>query len=298
MTRRNARLRGAASAAAIVAVAIGGFGMTGIASAKSKPGRYYGGSTSQENPLAFELTPNRKAIALAHVFVDGRCDDGDHLRYSDTVTFERGMGEYAEQREHALGGGRILRSGRFSSRGTWSTDVARITETFSGTIARSGRASGTFRTTVAFVDAAGATTARCDSGQIRWKARSARGRVYAGVSSTDHPVVVEVDRRGRSVQHLRFGWAAPCTPPESGSWLISEDFTNMPLSGGAFGLELPVDFALPDGGRRSGGYALTGRIGRGSATGTVSVRVTDSDAAGAPTSTCDSGKVSWTARSG
>ncbi len=242
MTRRNARLRGAASAAAIVAVAFGGFATTATAGAKSKPGRHYGGSTDQENPLAFALAPNRKAIAVAHVFVDGICDDGDALRYSDTLTFESGIGEYAREGEHALGGGRVSRSGRFSSRGTWSTEVARITETFDGRITRRGGASGTFRTFVQFVDAGGAVTATCDSGRIRWKARSARGRVYAGVSSSNQPVVVEVKRRGRSLQHLRFGWTAPCTPPESGRWLVSEDVTGIPLRGGAFSVQLPVLF--------------------------------------------------------
>ena len=298
MIRTNPRLRGAASAAAIVAVAAGGLLTTSTAAAKSKPGRYFGGSTSQENPLSFALARDGKSISAAHVFIDGSCDDGDRLRYSDTLRFKRGLGDYAQSGEHTLSGGRVSRSGRFRSRGTWSTDVARVTETFDGRVTRKGNGSGTFRATVEFVDASGRTTATCDSGRVGWNARSARGRVYAGVSSTNQPVVVEIDRRGRSVQHVRFGWTAPCAPPETGRWLISEDFTGIPLEQGAFSLALPAEFELEDGGHRAVRYALAGHVRRASASGTVSVQVNDTDPAGTPTATCDSGNVSWTARSG
>jgi hypothetical protein len=61
MTRSNAGLSGAASAVAIVAVAIAGLASPATAGAIKKPGRHYAGSTNQQKRLAFELTADRNA---------------------------------------------------------------------------------------------------------------------------------------------------------------------------------------------------------------------------------------------
>ena len=58
MTRSSARLSGAASAVAIVTVAVAGLAAPATADAIKKPGRYYGGASSQRHALSYALTRN------------------------------------------------------------------------------------------------------------------------------------------------------------------------------------------------------------------------------------------------
>jgi hypothetical protein len=304
MMLRRTRLRGPAAVALVATIAATGALAPGTAAAKRNLGRHWGGSTSQASPLSFALARSGKSVAEAHLFVTGRCDDGAELNYYGTARFSpHAPGSLATDGDHVLVGGKLSRTGKFNAHGTWSASfgaavTGRITETVDGRVTRKGAGSGTLRATVQLVDGAGTTLARCDSGALTWHASSARGRVYAGVSTTDQPVVVEIDRRGTKVRHMRFGWDAPCVPSDTGSWLMPEDFTGLELAGGAFSFDLPLVFGYPDGSRRSVQYSLAGRVRKATANGTVSVKVADTDAAGAPESTCDTGTVGWTARSG
>ncbi len=68
-------------------------------------------------------------------------------------------------------------------------------------------------------------------------------------------MVIELDKARRTVADVRFGWQGRCT--------------------------VDVD------------YAIAGRRSRSKASGSFSVRFARTDAAGAVTQDCDSGKVSW-----
>ena len=194
---------------------------------------------------------------------------------------------------------RVSRTGRFDAGGIgleeFGTATASIVEFVSGRLRRSGAASGTYRATLFLRDRGRAFT--CQTGSVRWRARSARGRVYAGSTAQEMPVVLELNARRDTVERMRYGWWAPCSP--EGGFLIADHLDDLSLTDGGFGsvLQHPVD--LGGGDKRTFDYDAEGSLaGEASASGRISVNLTDTDAAGAVTSTCETGRIRWTARSG
>jgi len=163
----------------------------------------------------------------------------------------------------------------------------------SGTVAKS-RASGTMAIKLARTDAAsGATTAQC-SRVVRWSALRNPGIVYAGATSQNEPIVIELKPDRKHVNHAHVAWFAPCT--SGGAWIDPHDEFDLkayPLSRtGAF--SRTYRFGL-------GGGALEierfiGRVSPTKASGTFQSDVTITGSTG--TSTCSTGKVSWTAATG
>jgi hypothetical protein len=138
-------------------------------------------------------------------------------------------------------------------------------------------------------DAAGATAKTCQSGPIRWKARSAPKRVYAGLTERGEPLVIERTRNGRKAKMLWLSWAAPC--PSGGAIEIGEGISNFPVDrNGRFGDR------WEDGARR---YTFRGRIRGSRASGVLGVDVTriDMTGGGASVELCRSRLAKWTARS-
>jgi hypothetical protein len=70
------------------------------------------------------------------------------------------------------------------------------------------------------------------------------------------------------------------------------------LRGASFGDTFNQQFNLDSGGRRTFDYVVNGRVGKIKASGRLSVKATDFDAAGTLTSTCDTGSMTWAASSG
>jgi hypothetical protein len=66
---------------------------------------------------------------------------------------------------------------------------------------------------------------------------------------------------------------------------------------GRFGHAFDVPYTLDGGGTETFAYSLHGQVGANRASGTFQVVITDKDAAGATTDTCDSTLERWTARS-
>lgn len=277
-------------------------GMTSVdaADAKRKLGRYYGGVTSQGAPFVLELTRGGKAVAGATILVTGDCDDGQQMRYYGRLTFEPGMPAFVPVGEHVFGSRRVSKSGRFSASGigadSFGSAEGLMSETISGRVRRNGAAAGTYRSIVTMVAPDGSTMARCDTGTLNWSASSDRGRIYAGTSSAGFPIVLELEARRTTVKRMRFGWGAPCTP--EGSLIVPDELTGFRLSGGSFGDTFQQSFDRDDGGKNLYDYAVEGRVKRSNASGTFSVKYTETDPAGATTATCDAGGATWTARSG
>jgi hypothetical protein len=275
-----------------------------VAAAHAKPrlGHSYGGVTSQDAPFVLELARGSKVDRI-RVLVIGQCSDGESLTMFATVDFETNIPAFVPSGDHVMTGGRLSKSGSFRASGLGSEDFGgaggAVTEKVTGRIRRNGSASGTYRASVTLIDRqTNQPVADCHTGTIKWSARSARGRVFAGATSAGQPIVVELDRRRGSVEHLMFGWGAPCAPPETGGWLVPDHLRGFPLTGGSFGdtFQVPVD--LDGGGKRAFDYTIQGSVGRSKASGSFSVKVTDMDGAGVTTSACDTGSVTWTARSG
>ena len=155
-----------------------------------------------------------------------------------------------------------------------------MTQTIRGTIRR-GVAHGTFAATIEIVDpATGAKVTSCRSGTLRWAARSAPGRVYAGLTSARVPIVVERSRSGRKVNSMWVSWSAPCR--SEGGFAVAEELVNFPVSGaGRFGDTFSDEVKLDGVGTRAFAYRLDGTAGASRAAGTLRVEITDKDAAGA-----------------
>src|SRR5207237_10525050 len=97
--------------------------------------------------------------------------------------------------------------------------VGLVTEGIAGRL-RGGKGRGTLEATIEGSDRAGAHVTTCRSGVQHWTARSAPGRVYAGLTSDRRPVVVERSHDGRKVGTFWVSYFAPCRP--SGAAAIGE----------------------------------------------------------------------------
>jgi hypothetical protein len=76
-------------------------------------------------------------------------------------------------------------------------------------------------------------------------------------------------------------------------WVPAPRLTNFPLHANRFGDSWTEPFDLPDGTKRTVAYEVAGRVTQRSIKGTLHVGVTDTDAAGATTASCDTGTVTW-----
>jgi hypothetical protein len=95
---------------------------------------------------------------------------------------------------------------------------------------------------------------------------------------------------------MRIGWFAKCT--SGGSYIVADRLNAFPLSStGVFGEPFTIPRPQPDGSKASYAYNLSGKVGKTRATGTLQVKETDTDAAGATTDACDTAAIHWSARS-
>jgi hypothetical protein len=142
----------------------------------------------------------------------------------------------------------------------------------------------------------GATITTCRSGTVRWEARSAPGRVYAGLSASGQPLVIERSRNGRKVTILWVAFTAPC--PSGGAFEIGMGLTNFTISkSGRFGDSWNDDEKRDDGGSDTRAYTFDGTVGASRASGTFGVKIARKDAGGGVMETCESPLEHWTARS-
>lgn len=144
--------------------------LTGAAAAPARaapaPGVAYAGQTSQDIPVSFVVSRDRKTIRRFDIewyAPAAQCTSG--ITYMSGTTF-------GARKTKAL----KLSSRRRTFRHTYVDaltvpGVARVEErpVVRGTVGRS-RASGTFRATAIVTDAAGLEINRCDTGTLRWTA--------------------------------------------------------------------------------------------------------------------------------
>jgi hypothetical protein len=158
-------------------------------------------------------------------------------------------------------------------------------------------AGGKLQADVTIVDKATLAKVASCAARLKWQAAREPGLVYGGKTSQDQPVVLRLAATRHKVADLMTTWFAPCTP--NGYYRIAEDFTNFTVkSSGSFGNPFTDDVAMDAGGKRHFDYSVTGRVTKTAAKGTLQVKVADTDAAGAPASTCDSGGLNWKAATG
>ena len=174
--------------------------------------------------------------------------------------------------------------------------TATVAVTFAGRL-RAGSASGTLSADVVVLDESGNEVDSCRTGTTNWNASRSPGRLFAGKTSQDEPVVVRVDAGRRNVTNFLVGWQTAGCRPE-GFARSGESLANFPLRAGRFGDALVSSYDDPGGGIQRYTMDLAGKVTHRSAGGTLRATITVTDAAGATTLSCDSGGVTWKATTG
>ena len=248
----------------------------------------YGGRSAGRD--AFVLRRRGRTLDIVGVWVSGTCDNGDALTYSAPISFATQQPSALPEGANVASGNRLSRSGRFSATGAgtadYGTNVGQVTETITGRVGRRS-ASGTIDLTVVLVDRATQQPfTTCRTGVKRWRARSSPRRVFGGLTSFGHPVVLELRADRRRVRTVLIGWQADCEPPDT--FGVPDELVNFPISRtGRWGDKFTGRFQIEGGaGERTFEYDLSGRIRGSTATGALAVKVTDRNPAGAVTSTC------------
>jgi len=274
--------------------------LSAAAPAAAAPVQVYGGHTAQDAPIALRVAGSGRTLTQLLVHVRAPCDDGNGATWSGAASFAAFAPPTINLGANVFSPARISRRGAFRATGmardTYGDKLGTVTQTIRGTIRR-GVAHGTFAATIEIIDpATGAKVTSCRSGTLRWAARSAPGRVYAGLTSARLPIVIERSRSGRKVNSMWVSWAAPCQ--NAGGWAVAEELVNFPVSGaGRFGDTFSDEMKVDGVGTNAFAYRLAGTAGASRAAGTLRVEITEKDAAGATTDTCDTTLVSWSARS-
>ncbi len=260
----------------------------------------YGGSAGSEDPIVVKT--DSKSTEMRSIIVSWRAACADGMGYPDSgeLTAAEPTAGFSPGPQDLL----ISRNakGRFKGTQLASADlgaaVAAVVVEVEGKL-KPTRASGTLSAVVKIVDkATGADITSCQTGKQRWAASRAPGVVYGGVTSQDQPVVVRLNAQRKRVNDVITTWVAPCTPSE-GFFRIPDHFVNFAVkSTGRFGNPFSADFPMDAGGKRHYDYSITGRVTKKAAKGTLQVKISETDAAGATTDSCDSGGVTWSAATG
>ena len=294
MCTHHPRPGGRTTAIAVAAVTLS----CSLASSASAASTVFGGQTNADEAIVVRADAKAKKLRSIAIAWEAQCTGGKF--FSDSIELAPvGANSTPQPR-------RLLMSrngkGRFAGKqiATYQLDTANagVIVDISGRI-RGRRASGTLAATVKILDTAtGAVQDSCTTDTVRWTATRDPGRIYGGTSAQDEPVVVRLDRRRKKVAEVLFGWqSASCQPPDA-FLRVGERATSFPLRHTRFGDAWDQSYNLDGGGKAAVSYALDGRVARRSATGTLQVKVEETDAAGAVTMTCDSGTVGWRTTTG
>lgn len=261
--------------------------------------RIYAGqpSSASELQLVLSLTKSGKRVSKMTFHVDVSC--GTDFRTVDYGT-TRAVSDMPDSLifgEHYLVRGKVSR-GKLSGSLVGAdkveeTVVELMNATLSGRV-RKGTARGRLAVDFVHLDVtSGDVIAQC-SKNLTWKSLRKPGFIYAGATSQDEPIVVELTANRKRVKHAHVSWFAPCEG--GGAWVDGHDeFDLQPFSlsrRGAFSREYRFDF----GQGMSAVERFAGRVTRTKATGSFQGDVTISPPSG--TDSCTTGKVSWRAATG
>lgn len=269
------------------------------ASPASARNAVYGGSTSAGAPIVIKADKKAKSLRSAVVSWRASCDNGRGFPIAVPLTtvkaepgFDPGFSELATSRNG---------KGRFAGVQAGALNMGDLAgllaASYTGKLSAK-RASGKLEATITVVDQAGNTVTTCRTGSVSWSATRAPGRVFAGSTAQDHPVVVRVDAKRRKVSNLLFGWQSGTCKPDDVFLSVNEDFSDFPLDSGQFGDAFNMTYTPDEGGSGKVAYDITGRVARTRASGTFRIGLTETDPAGTVTTACDSGSVSWSAVTG
>jgi hypothetical protein len=290
------RLRGALAGAVVCALLAIGAASAPAATAPRASGTVYGGYTAQNDPLTITLDRSRRIVRTLGLYIES----GDGYAFGD-------IGDRAAVRPPVVTPGQnIFTAARISATGTikavgqavgsWGDQPGTLTYTLAGKV-KGALMSGTVKAQLVLSASATAPAKTVTFPSQRWVATSRPGRVFAGATNVNQPVVVELNSTGGTVKTLRVPWHAAATTPGTtgGDWAMADTFRNLPLLNGAFIRSWSEPYTRPDGGTNTFDYALTIRAGHTKVTGSIQTKVTETDAAGTVQGTYDSGAVTFSA---
>lgn len=274
-----------------------------VATASKAPppavGTVYGGNTSQDAPFGIRMKRGGAALSQLLLHFHAKCADGHGLDWAGTADFASFQPPTVDIGTNVFSPAKLSRTGSFKASGRGASSFGEasgmLKESIRGRV-HGASVHGTFEATVDVFGPDGAKLTNCRTGRLRWAARSAPGRTYAGLTSAGYPVVVDLARDGRRVEHLRLSWTAGCQP--SGGVTIGDHLNGFHISPkGRFGDTFTQDYTPEPGVKASFAYVIAGNLDRLKASGTFQVKLTQTDAAGAVVATCDSTLLRWTAAS-
>jgi hypothetical protein len=280
-----------------------GLAVTAIAATTPAPAlagsAVYGGTTSAGSAIVINADQQAKKLRSAVVSWKANCDDGQRFPVAvplKAVTAEAGFTPgFRELATSRNGKGRF--AGTQLAAFSMGDASAALKATYTGKLTKT-RASGTLEATVTVMDQAGTIVATCRTGSVRFSATRSPGRVFAGSTSQDHPIVLRLDARRRTVADLLFGWESSTCTPDDLYVNADESLRGFRLGGGRFGDAFDMAYTPDGGGEGKAAFDITGRVARTRASGTLRVNLTETDAGGAVTGACDSGAVPWEAITG
>ena len=260
----------------------------------------YGGSTSAAEPIALTSDVRARKLRSAVIALEAPCQDGRRFPVAIELTAATAEAGFSPGPRHLV----VSRNagGRFAGTQHAGMDLgsqgALIATQLSGRL-RPKRASGRLSATISIVDdVTGTEVSTCETGSLTWSASRSPGRIYAGRTSQEEPVVARLDRRGRTISDLLVGWeTSACVPPDR-YVRVGDRFGDFRIRGNRFGGTLDSSFPSDDGGLVAFAYDVRGTVSRRSLRRSLNVKVTTTDTAGATTMSCDSGRIGWRAATG
>ncbi len=259
----------------------------------------YGGTTKDGDAIVVTADQHAQTLRSLGISYLARCTSGTTFPGFAQLTpttgspgFVPGSGDLVVER-NAKGVFTGTQLAGFSTDTTHVTIVVKLTGKLAPTAAR-----GTIAVEVAVLDmTTGNPVDTCTVRKRAWNAARSPGVIYGGKTSQGMPFVLRLDAKRRTIADMLFTWQAPCAP--DGYFVLREDLGNWNVkSTGAFGGPWNTDVALDAGGKRHFAYTIAGKVSKTAAKGTVRVTLADTDAAGTQSTSCDTGAVSWKARTG
>jgi hypothetical protein len=258
----------------------------------------FGGATNRGDPIVIRSDPKTQQLRSLAISWRAVCGDGMGFPGFGQLTPAAPAPGFSPSANELV----VSRNakGRFEGTQLMAADLggprAAITVEVSGRL-KPASAGGTLHAVVKIMDPATAETVTSCETRLSWKALRKPGVVYGGMTSQNEPIVLRLNAARKRVNDVILAWHAPCTPSD-GFLRSPEHFGNFPISGGRFGNPFEAESPIEGGGMSLWQYRITGRVTPTRASGALQAKVSDTDAAGAATDSCDSGGLTWKAASG
>jgi hypothetical protein len=292
--RRNARRRGRAAPASAIAVALAAIAP---AEAQAAPNVYGGEAGNGRGAFALQVEP-ADAIDVGLIAFDLSVSCPGYSRSLDISDALPLVSPRIRAQVNSLYSGPPSAEGDWDASGYVSYSLGRydleIDETVTGKLTAT-EAAGTFRAKARlYRRRTGKLAFKCRTARHAWRARAAPGRVFAGATSGERPVVIELADDGLSIRRIHVaGWArcgGNLGSPSESKW------NDLPLDAGAtFDVSTPYAYRqnrIRYRGRQAIGGGVLGTVVRG----TFSDRWTERHPDGSK-QTCKTGNLRYRALS-